>query len=245
MTEPAAVSYDQVSAAATRTRTASLDVDAAVGGLTAQRHDAATVAEASAAMEALDAAARSAYEAQLAAANAADLAERIPPLGVDPELERMEFIVSFHESGHAVYAEQSKLMVPVTAEIDVKRGMFVGPAGCGVVMVMFTKPMNRWTERDFINDAACSIAGSTAAAYWRQRVEGAEFGSALRDELATGGSVDHAYAWDAVADDPKAFRKAERLAYQAVTERWDRIAGMAEILRDKERMSRGQISRAA
>ena len=240
-----AVSYDEALVAAMHARSLAVDLEATVGGLTAARHDRWTLSEASVALDAVLDAARAAEEARRATAFAADVASRIPPLGVDPELERMEFIVAFHESGHATYAAQSRIMRPVSAEIDVKRKFLVGVTGCGVVSGEYTKDPQKWTERDYIDSAAVSLAGSAAECYWLQRVEGADYRTSLQEAYATHSSYDYRLACDDVGEGTAEFRKAERWARAVVEQQWDHIAGMAEILRDKERMSAGQIGRAA
>lgn len=243
---PVAVSSDQLWAAAIRARAAADGFEAVAGGM-AGEHDPLTRTETTEAMEAMEAYARLAEEAARAGAIAADLAVLIPaPQGRDPELERMELIVSFHESGHAIYAAQSKLLVPVSAEIDVERTLWVGPVSCsGLVMALFTRPPQKWKEKDFVDNAACSLAGTAAEAYWSQRVEGADYDQVKQEAYATHSGIDYGDACDSVGAGTEAFRKAERMALDVVVEQWDHIAGMAGVLREQDRMNRGQISRAA
>lgn len=241
---PVAVSYDQVSAAAMRLRSAAVEFETAVGGLTAQRHDAATVAEASEAMELLHNAARSAEEASRAAAHAADLTSRldvnITPSSNNAACERENHLVSFHEGAHAVFCQRFGFPM-VEAKMKVCRwSLFGNPSGGGYV---WTAPieLRECQMRDW---AAMHFAGAEAYAQWLHQVEHADLKAARRKayDRATGDmemvSVD-------LGGDRRELRAAQRRAEELVPVWWDSIGSVAAELREQKRLSAGQIARAA
>lgn len=239
-----ATASDQLAAAATSAWSAAERYELGAGRVT--EHDPRTIAETSAAFEAVYEAARKAREAARAAAVAADLAAAAPPPeGRDPELERMELIVSFHEAGHAEYARLSTIFTPVSAEIEVDRRFFFGIRACGMVEALYIKDPRKWSHRDYVDSAGLSLAGTAAECLWLQRVEGANYSRSKSLAYATHSSTDYGMACDDVGEGTPAFRKAERWAKALVTDRWEHIIAMAEALREHKRMSRGQISRVA
>lgn len=242
------VACDQLTAVAAHARALAAEYDLVAAGM-AGDHDRYTRAEVSAALEAVEEVAQRTEDAARAAAHAADLASQLPQLhqsiGEDPELEWERLMTSFHEGGHGVYAHRSYLFVPVNARIEVDRGVLFGTIQrCGQVYARFAKPMDRWGDEDFIEDAGLCLAGCTAAAYWRARCEGADFGRARREFYEDGGRADVAMAREFIGSG-REFGMAEDRAFDAVVANWGNIVSLAEMLRDQERLNARQISGVA
>ncbi|MGH7657273.1 MAG: hypothetical protein ACREL6_03495, partial [Gemmatimonadales bacterium] len=237
---------------ATRARFHTDQYEAEIGALSATRHDVRTTAEALAVFAAMGDYADRSEEFARATAAAVEQVARVEDRGLfrsdewdDTPFEREEMLTSFHEGGHAHFGEQSWLMVPLRSEIKVTQPWLCKPRGCGVVEFRYTKNPEKWNRRDFLEDASCALAGPVAEAYWQQRVEGRDFQSAVRESYATGGSSDHEAAMESTGGNPKMMASAEPKAFRVVIRRWSSIANMAEVLRERKRMSAGQIHRSA
>lgn len=164
--------------------------------------------------------------------------------GEDPEIKRQWFLLTVHESGHAVYSTFSPYWRPVEmAALEVHGGGWFREPDCsGYVentLRRGTGKINRNVENDF---AALALAGSVAQAFWMNYVEDTDYRKALKDCYENGGSFDYWNAFEWVWNDKHRLRLAEGMAEDLVAEKFPNILRMAEEARDREELTARQMA---
>jgi hypothetical protein len=267
--QDAAAILDQLSTVSAHVDTAGLELGDVASALTIVRHDPATIGEALAVMDTLAAAAERSEEARRAAVVALEqilhhneLMGGLPGEGLEAEAEaagedelvtREWYLLTFHESGHAMWSALSKYLEPLRMDgLEVQKRWFKPPSGTGFVeserrRVMFGLMENRNppTDRELLDWTASALAGSVSEANWMSYMENADFEKALRYCYSTGGSSDYRKALSYTGGNRKTMLTAEDMARGLVADNWAGIMDMAKLAREQERLSARDITKNA
>jgi hypothetical protein len=159
--------------------------------------------------------------------------------GEAQEIKRQWFLLTVHESGHAVYSTFSEYWRPVVmADLEIHGGGWFQEPGCsGYVDNALRRKTNRITraiENDF---AALALAGSVAQAFWMNYMEDTDYTKALKDCYRNGGSYDYWNAFGWVWRSKRRLRYAQEMAEELVADKFPNILRMAEEAREKEQLS--------
>lgn len=165
--------------------------------------------------------------------------------GEDPEIKRQWYMLTIHESGHAMYSASSPYWKPlVMAGLEVTDGGWFGEPSCKGYVDNALRYDNR--DRNLTRDeeddfAALGLAGSTAQAFWMNYVENTPYREALRHCYENGGSYDYWKAFAVVWRSKRRLRNAQEVAEGLVAYKWANITRMAEEARERRELTARQM----